>query len=350
MTEATIEAEVVETTALAEYDSKLPAERHAELVDKFKQYGEDVRELLVVADGIEVSNVEDKEEMALARKTRLGLRSIRSGVENTRKELKAESLLYGKAVDGMARMIKDEITPTESALQEMEDFAKRAEEERIAQVIRERTAKLEAYEVDAQDYDLGSMTDKAYESLLENSRLGYQARKDAEAAEVKRQEEARVADEKAETERKEQEAAEREKMRAANEALQKKADAEKKKRGKEVAARKAAEEETARLNQLVEDRKREEQERIRKASQEEAARVAAAKQAEIDTLRKVEEDRQAALAAPDKDKLEELAGNLCEIQFPSVKSDVALKAIREAQEMMTTIVLCLRAASQELGE
>lgn len=347
MTEATV---VVETTDLAAYDSKLPAETHRQLVEKFSSYSQQADELVAIAETIEVTSAQDTEEIELARRTRLDLQKVRTSTDKTRKAMKEEALLYGRALDGIANIIKFKIVPAEKVLQEMEDFAKHEEEERIAALVAERTSKLEAYEVDVEDYDLGSMTDKAFNALLENSKLGYQARKDAAIAEQKREEEARLAAEKAAAARKALEAAEREKMRVDNEKLQAKA-------AKEQAARKKAEAEAKALKQAEVDRMKADLERREKEAKEEAQREAEAKQAELDAMVAAldamvaaEEAEQRALAAPDKEKLVVLVETICDIKFPSVSSDVAREAIDEAGVALTNLVKALRVTIDELGE
>lgn len=88
---------------------------------------------IVVTDGSQVAAI------ALAREGRLLLREKRIGVENTRKELKEQSLREGKLIDGIANALKGVIVPVEEYLKRQENFvalkeeAERDERERVFQ-------------------------------------------------------------------------------------------------------------------------------------------------------------------------------------------------------------------------
>ena len=78
--------------------------------------------------------------MKLARVGRLFLMKKRTAIETVRKELKEQALREGKAIDGIANVLKALIIPIEEYLKKQEDFvvlkeaarieAERAEEER----------------------------------------------------------------------------------------------------------------------------------------------------------------------------------------------------------------------------
>ena len=53
-----------------------------------------------------ITNGEDPLQRKMARECRLELRRVRCAIENTRKDAKADALRYGKAVDGMANVLK----------------------------------------------------------------------------------------------------------------------------------------------------------------------------------------------------------------------------------------------------
>ena len=73
---------------------------------------------------IVVSDFDDKVNYDLARSARLNVKEKRVAVEKKRKELKAESLKYGKNVDSKAKLISDELEAIEDYLQGQEDIVK----------------------------------------------------------------------------------------------------------------------------------------------------------------------------------------------------------------------------------
>lgn len=331
------------TAAIQAYDSGLSVERHNELAGRFNPFMDTVQGLIECSKTIEVKGEEDVSAMDLARTTRLGLKSIRIDVEKTRKELKEASMREGKAIDGMANIIKYIIVPVEKDLQEKEDFVRIAEQKRITSLAENRQAQLETLDVDCEHFDLGRMAEGAFNTLLESSQLAFKARKEKEAAEAKRIEDERIAAEKAEAERREAERKERERIEAENAELRKKTEAEEAERKKAEAGKREAEEALEQERQAELDRQRKEAER--KQAEEEAA-----KQAELDRLRKEKEAEQARLAAPDKEKLQELTDSICKLEIPSVSSDVALRAVRDVRGILNSAVKCLRLRISELAK
>lgn len=327
---------------IQKFESGLSMEKHNDLSGRFNPFAESVKELIATAEGLEVAGAEDIELMALARKTRLSLRSIRLDVEKTRKDLKEESLREGKAIDGMANIIKFIIVPVENHLQEQEDFVKRAEEDRIAALIHDRTERLVALDVDCHAFDLGAMTDEAFSSLLSSSDMGYKAKKEAEAAELKRIDDERIANEKAEAERRETERVEREKIEADNARLRKEAEASEK---KAEAERKKADA----LRKKEEERHRQESDRKKAEADRIAAEDRAAKDAELARVKAEKEAEQVRLAAPDKDKIEVLTDAICKLSMPSASSDIARAALRDVGGILNSAVKRLRKAQDELS-
>ena len=101
---------------------------------------------------IVVSSEKDTAEMQMARAGRLFLREKRIAIEKTRVQLKEQALREGKAIDGIANVLKALIIPIEEYLEKQERFVeiKRAEEmeklriEEEAKIERERLAREEA--------------------------------------------------------------------------------------------------------------------------------------------------------------------------------------------------------------
>jgi len=196
------------TTALQEQNWGLDNDRQNALAGRYNAVVVDLQTHLETAKTITVADDTDTKGMQAARATRLALKSIRVNVENTRKALKEASLREGKAIDGMANVLKYLIEPVETDLQAKEDFVRLAEERRKAALAADRAAKLAAFGVDCQHFDLANMADEGFSTLLSSSEAGYRARIAAEKAERERIEAERIAREKEESDRREAQRAE----------------------------------------------------------------------------------------------------------------------------------------------
>ncbi len=146
------------------------------------------------AKTLTVTDENQIEKMVEARTARLALKDIRVNLDKKRKELKEESLRKGKAIDGMANILKFLIEPIEEYLEKQEKFVEIREAERKEKLQWERKEKLSALGVDTSFYDLKEMTEAVFQDLLatstENKRLRDEAtereekeRKDKEKAE-----------------------------------------------------------------------------------------------------------------------------------------------------------------------
>ena len=342
------------TIEIQAYESGLSVEKHNELANRFNPFMAEVDGLIQSAKGIVVADAKDRDGMASARKVRLALKAIRVDIEDTRKELKESALREGKAIDGMANIIKFVIVPVEQELKEKEDFVRRAEEKRISALAEERRGELESLDVRREHFDLGCMADEAYDALLSSSRLGYKAKKDAEAAERARIDAERVAAERAEADRREAERVERERIEAENARLKKAAAAAErdaaKARKKQESVRTAAEakvraavKEAAALRKAEDDRQRQE-------AKDRAAAAAAEREAEVAKAKADKAAEQALLAAPDTEKLRRLADDVCGLNVPSVSSDIALVAVHELRGILNSAVRCLREAIGQMTD
>lgn len=74
---------------------------------------------------IQITSIHQKDKMKEAREMRLTLRSIRVAGEKKHKELKADFLLAGRAIDGVKNLLLAAIVPLERHLEEQEKFAER---------------------------------------------------------------------------------------------------------------------------------------------------------------------------------------------------------------------------------
>lgn len=195
-------------------DSDLPADKSKVLMAKFANFFSDADLWAKKAKAIKVTNESQKVIMEQARQGRLFLRKIRLEIENLRKSLKEESLREGRAIDKVAKILKEQIEPIEEYLDKQEHFVEYREAEKEALVRAEVERKLE-------EERLAEEKRKAEE--LENTRReNERLRKEAEEKErINKQELERV--------RKENEKileAERERTRKAEEEIRLKKQAE----------------------------------------------------------------------------------------------------------------------------
>lgn len=256
-----------------------------------------------------VTNETQKTEMEMARTGRLFLREKRIAIEKTRKELKEQALREGKAIDGIANVLKALIVPIEEYLGKQEKFAeiqaekkreaeriaaeKRIEEERIKQeqiqqLHRERREILLPYkywwEPELETTNLGKIDEGNFKNILsslkqekadydaeqerirlENERLKKEAEeKERKAREERELHEKQLAKERAEAEKKRKEIAKQEE--AKRKAIEEKARREREKREKEIAEDKRKAEEKARkereMAQAKAEAERKEKERL----------------------------------------------------------------------------------------
>ena len=285
------------------------------LQNAFSPLFESARSIANEGKEIVVTSEDQRELMTLARNKRLELRDVRIETENLRKRLKEQSLRTGKAIDGMANIIKFLIVPVEEHLELQEKFIELKIEKELSLLAEKRTQELEQYEVITTDYDLRNMSEEGYKQLLNNSRIAFEAKQ----AKAKEEEEAKEEEDKRQAEEQERIRKENEKLRKENEKKQKEQEKLQEKLKKEADAKRKIEEEL---------RKKEEAEKLKKEA--DAKRAQEEEQARI----KAERD---ALLAPDKEKMrivyKKIVDLKAEIETLSLSTedarDVRLKTISE---------------------
>lgn len=198
-------------------EQQLETNAASALLEAFGAPFEEAGEILADYQLIKVESEDDKKTMTEARTKRLALKRVRTTVENRRKELKADIVKQGRAIDSVARFVKEVISPAEEYLQLQEDYAAIKAKERADALLAEREGKLRDYVEDITVYDLAKMTDEQFQTLLDTEKANYQARQEAVR---KAQEEAEAAA-KAEAERQAQIEAENARLRAEAEAERK---------------------------------------------------------------------------------------------------------------------------------
>lgn len=273
------------------------------LIQTFSPMFAEATALVEQSRTINVTDATQVTEMKAARSARLKLREVRVSTEKIRKELKEDSLRKGKAIDGIANVLKLMVEPEEERLEHLEKFAERAEAARKAALKQSRETLLAPYGIDTSAMLLSDMTEDAFQSLLGSARLAHEKR----VADEKAAAEARA---EAERKRLEEEArirAENERLRLENEAARKAADAE---RAAAESARKAAEAKAAAELKAERDRVA--------ALEAQAARERAAAEAKAAAEEKARKD---AEAAPDRAKLAAFAASVRGLTVPDCTTE-----------------------------
>jgi len=209
--------EIVEQSGLEKTQAQTILDKFTEFFDKAKVWEAKARKI-VVTEETQVSVMKE------AREARLALKEIRVEAEKVRKELKERSVREGKAIDGIANVIKALVVPIEEYLEKQEKFAEFKATERKESVNAERISQLQQYVPDTNMYNLKDMSEEGFQGLLKSSMFAFNTHKEAEAqAEV-----ARVAKAQAD-------AIENERIRQQNAELRAAADAKEKETQKERA-------------------------------------------------------------------------------------------------------------------
>jgi hypothetical protein len=290
------------------------------LLENFSSYFEIAADWENKARALTVTSIEQKAEMKMAREGRLFLKEKRVNIEKTRKMLKESALREGQTIDAIAKILTNLISPIEKDLEEKEKFAEIQEANRRAALRATREAEITIYaEFLPFGLDFGDMDEDSYRNVFNGAKLQYDARVEA----IRKEEEARVAREKAEAE-------ERERVRIENERL--KAEAEKQRQQLERAeAEKRAIEEKARK----EREERDSQEAKRLAEQERIQKEA-------------HEEEERAKNAPDKDKLIQLSKSIKNLAMPEVATAEAKEIIYDTKQLLDGIVLLIENKAMEM--
>lgn len=235
------------------------------------------------ADKLAISEGDQRLNSKLARTTRLEWRQIRIAIEHKRKELGEDLLRATQKINKEAKELREFCEGYEEKLLAIEESAERQEAARKAAIKQAREEKLAEFGINTAAYPLAEMREEDFENLLNFQT----SERDRKAAEAKRIEEERLAQEKADRE-------ERARLRLENERLQREkeeAEAAAKVERERVEAERKAEAENAR-------KEREALEAAAKAEREAAEKKAAAER---------EESRKALTAVEEKAKAERLA-------------------------------------------
>lgn len=219
-------------------ESGLESTKAQYILDNFKSYFEIAAEWEAKARLLIVTRANQKMEMEMARAGRLVLKEKRVALENARKKLKEDALREGKAIDGIANVLKALIIPIEEYLDQQERFVEIQEEkkkEAMRLEIEERIKKEEEERLrkEAEEKErLRIENDRLAKENAEKDRLAIEEKKKADAALAAEKQKAKEAQDKADSEKREAEEKarkEREKADAEKKAIEDKARADKEK-------------------------------------------------------------------------------------------------------------------------
>jgi uncharacterized membrane protein YqiK len=200
-------------------ESGLDESKAEVLLANFSDYFKIAAEWERKAKALQVTDESQVAEMKMAREGRLFLKEKRVAVEKTRKALKEQSVREGKAIDGIANVLKALIVPIEEYLGEQEHFVKLQEEARQEAMRQEVEARIERERIEAEKQE----AQEREQQRLENIRLREEAEARAKEAETEREKaeaEKKQAVAEAEAERNRMEAEAKEAQAKANAALE----------------------------------------------------------------------------------------------------------------------------------
>lgn len=290
-------------------DSGLPQTKADYILEQFQDYFKIAAEWEVKAKGIIVTDESQKTEMEMARVGRLFLKEKRIAIEKSRKKMKEDVLREGKAIDGIANVLKALIVPIEEYLDKQEHFVeikakeeaerlrieeeKKAEEERIKQekitmLHNERKSMMLPYlqwwDVDMATANFGEYSEEDFKAVVS----GLKQKKEEYD---KKQEEIRLENEKLKIEKEKAELENRKKEEAAE-----------KEREKLETEKKAIEEKAQQDRADAERRAKEEKEKQDKILAEQKAQAEADKKAAEEKERKLKEEAEQAKRELEKKK------------------------------------------------
>lgn len=185
------------------------------ILNTFREYFDIAAEWEIKAKTLVVTDASQLAEMEMARTGRLFIRDKRLVIERTRKELKEQSLREGKAIDGIANVLKGLLEPIEEHLRQQECFLeiralKKAEEERQEAIRKQEAERLEKERLDKEEAErIRKENEKLKAEALEREKQIAEERKKIEEAaaeerkkvEAERQKEREAAEQKLKEER-----------------------------------------------------------------------------------------------------------------------------------------------------
>jgi hypothetical protein len=293
------------------------------LLKSFQNYFNAASLVVSEAREIQVKDEHDTASMYEARTKRLELSRIRIDAEKTRKALKEGIVREGKAIDGVANVLKAIIAPVEERLEQQEKFAELIFEKRKQEKLVTRMQELSQYVDDASVYALADITDELYAKILGEAK----ASKEEKILLAQKAEEARIEQEKKEREERERIAIENERLKKEMEEQRKKQEAERLEAEKKMAEERAKADEALRVEREARMKIEEEQRKKQEAEIAEQRRV------EEEARLAQEAERQKTLA-PDKEKLLEFAESLKTFATPALSTAEGLAVMKKVESSL----------------
>jgi septal ring factor EnvC (AmiA/AmiB activator) len=287
---------------------------------------EKISELSAEYMPLRVNGLDDAKGLKIVHAARMEVKNLRVSVEKRRKELKDESVKYGRQVDAAAKALTDLLAPIEDHLQAEEDAVenekariKAAAEEAKRLKLQKRLEDMLAYGIVFKPDWAEAMTDEAWASELKNAKTQFEIRQAeivAQAEQQKRDAEALAAERERLASIQKQQEAEAARLRAE----QQKIEAEKE------ATRRAAELEKAKAEAAEKARVETEQRIAREAAEKQAAAERKAAQEKADAEAKETARLKAESEKPYREKLISVAVavEMIPIPFGTASERVAL--------------------------
>jgi len=262
-----------------------------------------------------------------AKRLRLDIGKVRIETEKKRKAEKNESLRLGKAIDGIANVVKYAVSSKEEKLKEIETHLERIEVERILAVGGKRKELVYDYIENKESIDvnsLASMDQDVFDAYLSTKKTAFETAIAEEKARLEAEESAKLERE-----------AEEKRIREENAKLKADAEkAEKERLAKEEEEAKARAESEAKEKAIQEEKAKAE----RKAEREKLAKQQAVKEAEEATKR-AEEAEKARIESEEKAKREAIEAEERRVKEAEEAENRRLAEIKALSESSVEITL-----------
>lgn len=148
------------------------------LLKKFTGFFEEASKWEKEANAIVITDESQVVEMAKAREIRLALKGIRVDSEKVRISLKERIVREGKAIDGVANVIKALVVPIEEYLEKQEKFIENLQASKQKEILEQRTNRLSLYVDDISIYNFAVMSDAVFEELLSDVKRLWENKQD----------------------------------------------------------------------------------------------------------------------------------------------------------------------------
>lgn len=317
-----------------------------ELIGNLPQIVEERSTLELQFNDVLKMDLENPETAQEAKKLRLLIQKNRTkGLNVWHKTSKDFFLRGGQFVDAIKRKQVAVNERMEADLKEIEDYAEIKEQERLADIQKERLELISPYVEDTTGLDLASMPDDVWTPYLQSKIKAHEERLEAE----RKAEEERIAKEKAENE-------ERERIRKENEQLKKEAEERERlakiEREKRESERKTREEKERKERESYESKikaEREERQRIEleeRAKREKLeAELKAKKEAEQKAIQEQERLKELELSKGDEDKVKDLIADIESLKTKySFKSKKNQKTYAQTSSLLDKVVNHIKTA------